>query len=137
MQEREAAGGGMHRHRNREAEDKLGRGGGGGGPPLPQSPRGTGHLSGARGRQHLGLELEQLSHEAEVGRDDAPALLDELKGLLQLHSLLHDQVGQADGGGAGDASLAVHKDPAMTCFHRVWWGETQVTSGSSSTEIPP
>lgn len=40
-------------------------------------------LRGAGGRsQDLGLELEELPHEAEVGGDDAAALLDKLKGLV-------------------------------------------------------
>lgn len=34
------------------------------------------------GGQDLGLELEELPHEAEVGGDDAAALLDKLKGLV-------------------------------------------------------
>lgn len=45
-------------------------------------------LRGAgRGGQDLGLELEELPHEAEVGGDDAAALLDKLKGLVQLHAV--------------------------------------------------
>jgi hypothetical protein len=50
-----------------------------------------------------------LAHEAEVRTDDAAALLDELKGLVQLHAVGPHQVGQTDGGGAGDAGLAVDK----------------------------
>lgn len=94
----EAAGGGMDTDRHWEAEDKLRGGGGGGLAPLPQRPRGADGLHRVRSGQHLRLELQQLPHEAEVGGDDAPALLDKLEGLLQLDTLLHHQVCQADGG---------------------------------------
>lgn len=49
-------------------------------------PGRTAHLGRAGGgRQDLGLKLQQLAHKAEVGGDDAASLLDELKGLVQLH----------------------------------------------------
>lgn len=100
----QATGGRVHTHRHGEAEDELGGGRGRGLAPLPQGPRRAGRLRRARrrggggGGEHLGFELQQLPHEAEVGRDDAPALLDELEGFLQPHAFLHHQVGQADGG---------------------------------------
>lgn len=98
VQVRQATGGRVHTHRHREAEDELRGGGGGGLSPLPQGPGRASSLGGAGCGEHLRLELQQLPHEAEVGRDDAPALLDELESLLQPHALLHHQVGQADGG---------------------------------------
>lgn len=88
----------MHTYRHREAEDELRAGGGSGLAPLPQGPRGASGLGSAGRGEHLRLELQQLPHEAEVGRDDASALLDELESLLQPHAFLHHQVGQADGG---------------------------------------
>ena len=51
-------------------------------------------LRGAGGRrQDLGLELQQLTHEAEVGGDDASPLLDKLKGLVQLDPVGAHEVG--------------------------------------------
>jgi hypothetical protein len=98
VQVRQVTGGRVHAHRHREAEDELRGGGRGGLSPLPKGPRRAGSLGGAGRGEHLRLKLQQLAHEAEVGRDDASALLDELKSLLQPHPLLHHQVGQADGG---------------------------------------
>lgn len=72
--------------------------------------------AGRRG-QDLGLKLEELSHEAEVGRDDAATLLDELKGFVQLHAVGPHEVGKTNGGGAGDACLTVHKDTASFIPH--------------------
>lgn len=75
-------------------------------------------LRGAAGcGQDLGLKLQQLPHEAEVGGDDAATLLDELKGLVQLHAVGAHEVGQADGGRAGDASLTVNKNTAPFIPH--------------------
>ncbi len=74
--------------------------------------------AGRRG-QDLGLELEELTHEAEVGGDDAAALLDKLKGLVQLHAVGPHEVRKANGGGAGDACLTVHKHAASCIPHRV------------------
>ncbi|KAM9540282.1 uncharacterized protein ACWYII_038389 [Salvelinus alpinus] len=54
--------------------------------------RGAGSLHHARCGQHLGLELQQLTHEAEIGGDDTAALLDELKGFVQPNTLLLHQV---------------------------------------------
>lgn len=119
----QAAGRRVHAHRDREAEDELRGGGRGGLAPLPQGPGRAGGLRGAGRGQHLRLELQQLPHEAEVGRDDAPPLLDELEGLLQPHALLHHQVGQADGGGARDAGLAVHQHAPAALLHRIWGRE--------------
>lgn len=98
MQVRQVTGSRVHTHGHREAEDELRGGGGSGLPPLPQGPGRAGSLRGAGRGEHLRLELQQLAHEAEVGRDDATALLDELESLLQPHPFLHHQVGQADGG---------------------------------------
>lgn len=122
----QAAGGRVHTHGDWEAEDKLRSGGGGGLAPLPQGPGRAGGLHGTGRGQHLRLELQQLPHEAEVGRDDAPPLLDELKRLLQPHPLLHHQVGQADGGRARDARLAVHQHPPAAVLHRIWGREMRL-----------
>lgn len=70
--------------------------------------------------EHLGLELQKLAHEAEVGRDDAAPLLDELKSLVQLDTVGAHEVGQADGGWARDARLAVHEDAATFVSHGVY-----------------
>lgn len=48
--------------------------------------------------QHLGLKLQQLPHETEVGGDDSPTLLNKVKGLVQPYSVALNQVCQADGG---------------------------------------
>lgn len=77
----------------------------------------------ARCGQDLGLKLEELTHEAEVGGDDTAALLDKLKGLVQLHAVGPHEVGKANGGRAGDASLTVDKHTASFIPHRVWGGE--------------
>lgn len=75
-------------------------------------------LRGAGGRsQDLRLKLEELSHEAEVRGDDAAALLDKLKGLVQLHAVGTHEVGKANGGGAGDACLTVDKHTASFIPH--------------------
>lgn len=77
-------------------------------------------LRGAGGRgQDLGLELEELAHEAEVGRDDAAALLDKLEGLVQLDAVGPHEVGEANGGGAGDAGLTVDEHAASFIPHRI------------------
>lgn len=83
--------------------DRLGRGG-----------------VGRRCGQHLRLELLQLVHEAEVGRDDAAPLLDDVKGGLQPQPLRPHDVGHADGGRARDARLAVHQHLAPRLLHLIW-----------------
>lgn len=86
----------------------------------------TACLRGAGGRgQDLRLKLQELPHEAEVGRDDAAALLDKLKGFVQLDAVGAHEVGETNGGGAGDASLTVHKDTSSFIPHRVW-GEKKI-----------
>lgn len=81
-------------------------------------------LRGAGGRgQDLGLKLEELAHEAEVWGDDAPPLLDELEGLVQLHPVGAHEVRQADGGRTGDARLAVYEHTTAFILHRVWKGK--------------
>lgn len=108
VEERELAGGGAHGDGDGEVEDRVvvdGR---------------AARLSGAGGRrQHLRLELQELPHEAEVGRDDAAALLDELEGFVQLDAVGAHEVGETNGGGARDPSLTVHKDTSSFVSHRV------------------
>ena len=69
------------------------------------------------GGQDLGLELQQLPHEAEVGGDDAAPLLDKLEGLVQLHTVGAHEVGQAYCGGAGDAGLTVNENTSAFVPH--------------------
>lgn len=69
--------------------------------------------------EHVSLELQQLSHEGEVGGDDLTSLLHEVKGLVQLDALRVHEVGQTDGCRAGDTCLAMHQYPTTTLFHRV------------------
>lgn len=66
--------------------------------------------------QHFSLKLQKLPHEAKIGGDDPPALLDKVEGLLQAYPAALDQVGKADCGGAGDASLAMDQHSPTTVF---------------------
>lgn len=80
----------------------------------------TARLWRTRGRgQDLGFKLKQLTHEAEVGGNDAAALFDKLEGLVQLYAVSAHQVGKANGGGAGDACLTVHEHATSFISHRV------------------
>lgn len=109
MEERELTSRGVHGDGDREVEDGA-----------AVADGWAARLRGAGGRgQDLGLELEELAHEAEVGGDDAAALLDKLKGLVQLHTVGPHEVSEANGGGAGDARLTVHKHTASVIPHRV------------------
>lgn len=109
MQEGQGAGGGEDGDGDGEVED--------GGALAQGGAAGLGRAGG--GGQHLRLELQQLPHEAEVWRDDAAPLLDELEGLVQAHAVGPHQVRQADGGGARDSRLAVHEDAAAGVPHGV------------------
>lgn len=109
-------GGAHHGDREVENERRGGRGrrhGGGRRGLGPEQRAGCGgRLGGAGGGgEELGLELQQLAHEAEVGGDDAAAAAHKLEGLVQTHPLSLHQVGQADGGRAGDACLTVDQHP--------------------------
>jgi len=46
------------------------------------------------------LELEQLAHKVEVGRDDGAPGLHEPVGIHHRHGEILDEVGHGDGGGA-------------------------------------
>lgn len=72
-----------------------------------------------RGGEHLGLELQELPHEAEVGRDDAAPLFDELKGLFEFDAVGSHQISQTDGGGTRDPRLAVNEDASTFIPYRV------------------
>lgn len=117
VEEGALSGGGVHGDGDGEVED--------GAAATAAADGRAARLRGARGRrgQDLGLELKELAHEAEVGRDDAAALLDEFEGLVQLDAVGAHEVGQADGGGTGDAGLAMHEHAASFAFHRVWRGD--------------
>lgn len=65
---------------------------------------------GRGGGQDLRFKLLQLAHEAEIGRDDVPALLDDVEGRLQPQPLRPHDVGHADCRGARDPRLAVDQD---------------------------
>uniref|UniRef100_G3NR29 Uncharacterized protein n=1 Tax=Gasterosteus aculeatus TaxID=69293 RepID=G3NR29_GASAC len=69
--------------------------------------------------EDVGLELQQLPHEAQVGGDDLPPALHKVEGLVQLDALRVHEVGQADGGGAGDTCLAMHQHATTALLHRV------------------
>lgn len=110
---------GVHWDGDGEVED----GGGGGGASVEHSHGGAAGLSRAVWGQHLGLELQQLAHETEVGGDDAPSLLHKLEGLVQPDPVSPHEVSKADGGRAGDARLAVHKHSPSCVLDGVWKGK--------------
>lgn len=109
VQEGQRAGGRVHGDGHGEVEDcgALAHG---------RTPR----LRGAAGGgEDLRLELQELAHEAEVGRNDAAALLHKLEGLLQLDPVGAHQVRKADGSRPGDACLAVDENAATFVPHGV------------------
>lgn len=67
--------------------------------------------SGCR-RQGLRFKLQELAHEAKVGRDHTPPLLDVIKGILQAKLLGLHEVSHADGGRPRDPRLTVDQDLA-------------------------
>lgn len=69
--------------------------------------------------QDVGLKLQQLPHEGQVGGDDLTPLLYKVKGLVQFDTLSVHQVGQTDGSRAGDTCLTVYQHPASALLHRV------------------
>lgn len=69
--------------------------------------------------EDVGLKLQQLAHEGQVGGDDLTSLLYEVKGLVQFDALRVHQVSQADGGRAGDTCLTVYQHSASALLHRV------------------
>lgn len=98
----------------------------------PTAPPGVEHESRARGRsgaadaprssptaEDVGLELQQLAHEGQVGGDDLAPLLDEVESLVQFDALRVHQVRQADGGRAGNTCLTVDQHPTSALLHRV------------------
>lgn len=84
-----------------------------------------GSLGGGRGRQDLRFILQELAHEAKVGRDHAPPLLDVFEGVLQAELPGLHEVSHADGGGTGDPSLTVDQDLA-SLFPDTVWKETEI-----------
>lgn len=69
--------------------------------------------------EDVGLKLQQLAHEGQVGGDDLTPLLYKVKGLIQFDTLRVHQVSQTDGGRAGDTCLTVYQHPASALLHRV------------------
>lgn len=67
--------------------------------------------------ENIGLKLQQLSHEGQVGGDDVTPLLHKVKGLIQPDTPRVHEVGQTDGGRAGDTCLAMHQHPTTTLLH--------------------
>lgn len=117
---------GVDRDGDGEVED-----GGGGGASVQHGHGRAPSLRRAVRGQDLGLKLQQLAHEAEVGGDDAPPLLHKLKGLVQLDSVSPHEVSEADGGRSGNARLAVDKHPSAGILDGVW-----KTKGSGLLESP-
>lgn len=110
VEERELTGWGVYRDGDGEVEDCA-----------AVADGWTARLGWARRRgQDLGLKLEELTHEAEVGGDDAAAPAHKLKGLVQTHALPLHQVGQANGGGAGDARLTVDQHSPTGVSYWIW-----------------
>ncbi|MPC36379.1 hypothetical protein E2C01_029835 [Portunus trituberculatus] len=86
------------------------RGGAGGGEEVHvAAATGVHTLTLVRRQVELLLEVLELAHEVEVGRD--VGLLDAhvLVGFLEVELLLVHEVGDGDGDGAGDAGQAVHQ----------------------------
>lgn len=106
---------GVDRDRDGEVEDC----GGGGAPVQHRHGRAPSLCRAVRG-QDLGLKLQQLAHEAKVGGDDASPLLHKFKGFVQLDSVSPHEVSEADGGRAGNASLAVDKYSSSSILDGVW-----------------
>lgn len=77
-------------------------------------------MGGGCGGQDLRLILQELSHEAKVGRDHTPPLLDILEGLLQAELLGLHEVSHADGGRPGDPGFTVDQDLASLFPDTVW-----------------
>lgn len=69
--------------------------------------------------EDIGLELQQLPHEGQVGGNDMTPLLYEVKGLIQFDTLCMHQVSQTDGGRAGNTCLTVDQHPTSALLHRV------------------
>ncbi|KAA8589081.1 hypothetical protein FQN60_010426 [Etheostoma spectabile] len=87
----------------------------------------------ARCGQDLGLKLEELTHKAEVGRDDAAALLDKLKGLVQLHAVgPHEESKSVVKGSRHRAVTASINVPSFFA-----WFKSKLRSSSSTTDWYP
>lgn len=69
--------------------------------------------------QHVRLKLQQLSQESQVRGNDLTPLLHKVEGLIQTNSPGVHEVGQADGGRARDARLAVHQHTAPALLHSI------------------
>lgn len=112
-------------HRHREVENKRRgrrgrhRSGGRRGLGSEQRARRGRRLGRAGGGEDLRLELQQLPHEAEVRGDDAATPAHELERFVQTNTLPLHQIGQADGGRAGDACLTMDQHPTTGVPYRI------------------
>lgn len=73
------------------------------------------------------LEVQQLTHEVEVGRDVGLFPLDEVVGVVERQVELLHQVGHGDRHRAADAGQAVHQDAALLGAGLVWRGGEQAS----------
>lgn len=72
------------------------------------------------GAEDLWLKLQELTHEAEVGRDDVPTLLDDVKSRVQPQLLRPHDVGHADCWRARDACFTVDQHLPPRLLHIIW-----------------
>lgn len=66
------------------------------------------------------LKAEELPHKVEIGGDTGALTPRVLQGLVHAKALGQHEVGNADGGGARDASEAVHQNATSLLLDRVY-----------------
>lgn len=72
------------------------------------------------GAEDLWFKLEELTHETEVGRNDVPTLLDDVKSCVQPQLLRPHDVGHADCRRAWDACFTVDQHLSPQLLHIIW-----------------
>lgn len=82
------------------------------------------------------LELQQLTHEVKVWRDDGPPGFDKLVGVCHGHPGVLHQIGDHDGGGSRHACLAVDQK-AHTCLMCFLCREEQIKQNKLSKCLVP